>query len=62
MQGVLAGIAQFAVSVGPALLMLAVFALIIGGYRLIRSGNRQKGILMIVCAAVFLVNVMLLTL
>ena len=62
MGSLLSGIAHFAINTGPTLLMLAVFALAIGGVKLIRAGNRQKGILMLVCAAVFLVNVILLTL
>ncbi|MBB5687138.1 hypothetical protein [Sphingobium boeckii] len=62
MQAVLGSIVQFAVSVGPALLMIAVFVLVLGGVRIIRAGNRQKGVLMLVCALVFFVNVLLLTL
>lgn len=47
----------------PGLLMLAVFALVGGGVYLLRTGrNRQQGILMLVAAAVFLGNVLILTL
>ena len=63
MDRLLQSIVGFAVSVGPTLLMLAAFALALGGARMIRrSANRQKGVLMLVCAAVFIVNVALLTL
>ncbi len=61
MSGVYGSVASFAVAVGPAILMIAAFALAIGGVSLIRKGNRQKGILMIVCAAVFVANVAILT-
>lgn len=45
------------------LLMLAVFALAAGGIYLLRSGgDRKRGILMLVAAAVFLGNVLILTL
>jgi uncharacterized membrane protein YozB (DUF420 family) len=39
--------------------MLGAFALIIGGAVLIRRGNRRKGVLMLVAAAVLLVNVLI---
>ncbi|PJI90426.1 hypothetical protein DAH55_07150 [Sphingomonas koreensis] len=45
-----------------AILMLAAFALAWGGVRLIRRGERQKGVLMIVCALVALGNVLIWTL
>lgn len=44
-----------------AILMLAVFALAWGGVWFIRKGQRQKGVLMIVCAAVALGNVLIWT-
>lgn len=44
-----------------AILMLAAFALTWGGVRLIRRGERQKGVLMIVCAVVALGNVLIWT-
>lgn len=44
-----------------AILMLAAFALAWGGIRLIRKGERQKGVLMIVCALVALGNVLIWT-
>lgn len=44
-----------------AVLMLAAFALAWGGVRLVRKGERQKGVLMIVCAAVALGNVLIWT-
>ncbi|MCJ8157508.1 hypothetical protein [Sphingomonas sp. LaA6.9] len=63
MESVLAAIAGFAISAGPGLLMLAAFALAFAGVQMIRKGqNRQKGVLMIVCAAVFVANVMIWTL
>ena len=43
--------------------MLAAFALAIAGVQMVRKGqNRQKGVLMIVCAAVFVANVIIWTL
>lgn len=45
-----------------AILMLAAFALTWGGVRLIRRGERQKGVLMIMCALVALGNVLIWTL
>ncbi|HEY0625039.1 hypothetical protein [Sphingomonas sp.] len=44
-----------------AILMLAAFALAWGGVRLIRRGEGQKGVLMIVCALVALGNVLIWT-
>ncbi|RJF85502.1 hypothetical protein [Sphingomonas cavernae] len=63
MESVFATLAHFSISVGPALLMFAAFALVFGGLRLIRTGgDRKKGVLMLVCAAVFVANVMIWTL
>ena len=55
-------IVAFAAAVGPSLLMIAAFALAIGGVRMIIRGNRPKGLLMIICAAVFVGNVLILSL
>lgn len=45
------------------LLMLATFALVAGGLHLIlRRKERTKGVLMLVCAAVFAGNIAILTL
>lgn len=44
-----------------AILMLAAFALAAGGVWFIRNGQRQKGVLMIVCALVALGNVLIWT-
>ena len=44
-----------------AILMLAAFALVWGGVWFIRKGERQKGVLMIVCALVALGNVLIWT-
>jgi hypothetical protein len=47
----------------PALLMLAVFALVAGGIYLLRTGtDRKRGVLMLVAAVVFFGNVLILTL
>ena len=47
----------------PGLLMLAVFALVAGGIYLLRTGkDRTRGYLMLVAAAVFLGNVLIMTL
>jgi len=48
----------------PTITMLAVFALIFGGIRLVRMGgdNRTKGMLMLVCAVVLVGNVLIWTL
>lgn len=63
MNALLQSIASFAITAGPALLMLSAFALAIAGGRMIAKGeNRQKGVLMIVCAGVFIANVMIWTL
>jgi hypothetical protein len=45
-----------------AILMLAAFALAWGGVRLVLKGERQKGVLMIVCALVAVGNVLIWTL
>lgn len=53
------GLPAFALS----LLMLAAFALAIGGVWLIaKAGDRKRGVLMIVAAGVFLGNVLIWTL
>ncbi len=47
----------------PGLLMIAVFALTAGGIYLIRKGqDRKRGTLMLVAAAVFFANVVIMTL
>lgn len=48
----------------PTITMLAVFALVFGGIRLIRAGgdSRTKGVLMLVCAGVLVGNVLIWTL
>ena len=47
----------------PAVAMIAVFALTAGGIRLLRGEqDRRKGVLMLVCAAVILANVVIWTL
>ena len=47
----------------PALLLsiavIAVFLLIVGGIRLIRTGDRTKGLLMIAAALVLMANVLI---
>ncbi|MES2337582.1 MAG: hypothetical protein V4537_05750 [Pseudomonadota bacterium] len=49
-------------NLAPAIAMLAVFALTFGGIRMLRSaGDRRKGALMLVCAAVILGNVAIWT-
>jgi len=44
--------------------MVAMFLLVIGGIMLIRRGSetRQKGMLMLICAAVLFANVLIWTL
>ena len=44
-----------------SIVMLAAFGLIIGGVVLIRRGERKKGVLMIVAAAVLVGNVLIWT-
>lgn len=44
-----------------ALAVAGIFALIWGGITLIRRGNRQKGVLMLICAAVLAGNVAIWT-
>lgn len=60
MGGRMDAIAKFA----PTITMLAVFALVFGGIRLVRAGgeSRTKGVLMLVCAAVLVGNVLIWTL
>lgn len=51
-------------SLNPLMLsiaVLAVFALVWGGIRIFRSGDRQKGVLMLVAALVLLGNVLIWT-
>ncbi|WP_294358917.1 hypothetical protein [uncultured Sphingomonas sp.] len=50
-------------SAAPAIAMLGVFACVIGGIQLIRTGrDRRKGVLMLVVALVLLGNVLVWTL
>ena len=42
-------------------MMLAVLALGFGGVQLYRKGDRQKGVLMIVCAVVVMANLVIWT-
>ena len=42
-------------------MMLAVLALGFGGVQLYRKGDRQKGVLMIVCSVVVLANLVIWT-
>lgn len=44
-----------------AVLMIGVFALLWGGVVILRRGDRKKGVLMLVCAAVLLGNVLIWT-
>ena len=48
----------------PGIAMVAMFLLVIGGIMLIRRGSetRQKGMLMLICAAVLFANVLIWTL
>jgi len=46
-------------SVVLSIAMIAALALIWGGYRTIRGGDKRKGVLMFVCAAVALANVVI---
>lgn len=48
-------------SAAMAIAMIAAFLLIAGGIALIRRGERQKGVLMIVAAAVLIANVLIWT-
>ncbi|WP_313538342.1 hypothetical protein [Sphingomonas sp.] len=41
--------------------MLAVFALAWGGVTVLRRGDRQRGVLMLVCVLVILANVLIWT-
>lgn len=50
-------------ALAPSVAMIAAFALVIGGARLIRRpADRTKGVLMLVCAAVLVGNVLIWTL
>lgn len=50
-------------ALAPAIAMIAAFALVIGGGRLVRRpADRTKGVLMLVCAAVLIGNVLIWTL
>jgi len=61
--GALGGIAQAMTALAPAISMLAVFALIIGGiYLLVKKRERQKALLMLVLAVVIFGNVVIWTL
>lgn len=44
----------------PSILMLAAIALLIGGVTMLRRGDRTRGLLMLVAAAVFVGNVLIL--
>ncbi|MBW4329515.1 hypothetical protein KY084_01310 [Stakelama sp. CBK3Z-3] len=57
-------VAEAIAAAAPAIAMVAVFMLFAGGVVLIRRGRgtRNKGLLMIVCAAVLLGNVLIWTL
>ena len=45
----------------PAIAMLACFACVGGGVMLVRRGDRRRGVLMLVMAAVLLGNVLIWT-
>ena len=45
----------------PAIAMLGCFACVAGGIALLRRGDRRKGVLMLVMAAVLLANVAIWT-
>lgn len=50
-------------AIAPSVAMIAAFALVIGGARLVRRpAERFKGVLMLVCAAVLVGNVLIWTL
>ena len=50
-------------ALAPSIAMLAALALVIGGVRLVRRpAERTKGVLMLVCAAVLVGNVLIWTL
>lgn len=62
MEGMLGAAAGFAAHAGPALLMIAAFLLALAGRRMLMRGeNRQKAVLMLVCAVVFVINVAIWT-
>lgn len=48
-------------SVVLSVAMIAAIALIWGGYRTLKGGDRRKAVLMFVCAAVALANVVIWT-
>ena len=50
------------VSGALAIAMIAAFLLIAGGIALVRRGERQKGVLMMVAAVVLIANVLIWTL
>lgn len=55
--------AQIIAAAAPAIGMIAVFALLIFGFRmLLRGENRKKAALMLVLAVVILANVLIMTL
>lgn len=55
--------AQLIAVAAPAIAMIAVFALLIFGFRmLLRGENRKKAALMLVLAVVILANVLIMTL
>ena len=49
------------VSTISAIGMIAAFALVVGGIRLIRRKDRGRGVLMLIAAAVLVGNVVILT-
>lgn len=60
--GALGGVAQAMSALAPAISMLAVFALVIGGiYLLVKKRERQKALLMLVLAVVIFGNVVVWT-
>ncbi|WEK01574.1 MAG: hypothetical protein P0Y59_07840 [Candidatus Sphingomonas phytovorans] len=61
--GTLGGVAQAMAASAPAISMLAVFALVLGGVALwVKKGDRQKAVLMLVLAVVIFANVVIWTL
>jgi hypothetical protein len=63
MSSLFAAIASFVVLVAPSVAVLAAFALTIGGvYVIVKRREWKHGLLMILCAAVFFVNVLIWTL
>jgi hypothetical protein len=49
-------------STALAALMLGAFVLLWGGVKMIRKGERQKGVLMLACAVIAVGNVLIWTL